>query len=43
MNKIEARSVTAFLHLKDNNARQIHNEMNAVYGDESPSYDTVVR
>ncbi|KAJ7345950.1 hypothetical protein JRQ81_001900 [Phrynocephalus forsythii] len=43
MNKIEARSVIKFLHLKGNNARQIHDEMKAVYGDESPSYDMVVR
>ncbi|KAJ7335343.1 hypothetical protein JRQ81_013284, partial [Phrynocephalus forsythii] len=43
MNKTEARSVIKFLHLKGNSARQIHNEMKAVYGDESPSYDMVVR
>ncbi|KAJ7345602.1 hypothetical protein JRQ81_001552 [Phrynocephalus forsythii] len=43
MNKIEARSVIKFLHLKGNKARQIHYEMKAVYGDERPSYDTVVR
>ena len=43
MNKIEAQSFIRFLHLKGNNARQIHDEMKAVYGDESPSYDTVVR
>ncbi|KAJ7316098.1 hypothetical protein JRQ81_002260 [Phrynocephalus forsythii] len=43
MNKIEARSVIKFLHLKGNNARQIHDEMKAVYGDESLSYDTVVK
>ncbi|KAJ7344872.1 hypothetical protein JRQ81_000822 [Phrynocephalus forsythii] len=43
MNKIEVRSVIKFLHLKGNNTPQIHNEMKAVYGDESPSYDTVVR
>ena len=43
MNKIEARSVIKFLHLKGNNARQIHDEMKAVYEDESPSYGTVVR
>ncbi|KAJ7316423.1 hypothetical protein JRQ81_002585 [Phrynocephalus forsythii] len=43
MNKIEARSVIKILHLKGNNARQIHNEMKAVYGNESPSYDTFVR
>ncbi|KAJ7337987.1 hypothetical protein JRQ81_010513 [Phrynocephalus forsythii] len=43
MNKIEARSVIKFLHLKGNNTCQIHDEMKAVYGDESPSYDTVVR
>lgn len=43
MDKIEARSVIKFLHLKGNSARQIHDEMVAVYGDDSPSYDTVVR
>ncbi|XP_063775485.1 phospholipase B1, membrane-associated-like [Pseudophryne corroboree] len=42
MDKIEARGVIKF-HLKGNSARQIHDEMMAVYGDESPSYDTVVR
>ncbi|KAJ7326728.1 hypothetical protein JRQ81_016487, partial [Phrynocephalus forsythii] len=43
MNKTEAQSVIKFLHLKSNNTHQIHNEMKAVYGDESPSYDMVVR
>ncbi|KAJ7316636.1 hypothetical protein JRQ81_002798 [Phrynocephalus forsythii] len=43
MNKTEARSILKFLHLKGNNTHQIHNEIKAVYGDESPSYDTVVR
>ncbi|KAJ7342063.1 hypothetical protein JRQ81_008563 [Phrynocephalus forsythii] len=43
MKKIEALSVIKFLHLKGNNACQIHDEMKAGYGDESPSYDMVVR
>ncbi|KAJ7335739.1 hypothetical protein JRQ81_013680 [Phrynocephalus forsythii] len=43
MNKIEARSVIKFLHLKGNNAHQIHDKMKAVYGNESPSYDMVMR
>lgn len=43
INKIVAQSVIKFFHLKGNNARQIHDEMKVVYGDESPSYDTVVR
>lgn len=43
MDKIEARSVIKYLHLKGHSARQIHEEMMTVYGTESPSYDTVVR
>ncbi|KAJ7332328.1 hypothetical protein JRQ81_014508 [Phrynocephalus forsythii] len=43
LNKIEARSVIKFLHLKGNNAHQIHNKMKAVYGDKSSSCDMVVR
>ncbi|KAJ7344634.1 hypothetical protein JRQ81_000584 [Phrynocephalus forsythii] len=43
MNKIKARSVIKFLHLKGNNIHQIHDKMKAVYGHESPSYYTVVR
>ena len=43
MEKIEAQSVIEFLHLKDNNAWQIHDEMVAVYRNDCPSYDTTVR
>ena len=43
MEKIEARSVIKYLHLKGYTARHIHDEMKSVYGDDSPSYDTVVR
>ena len=43
MDKAAARSVIKFLHLKGYSARQIHDEMKAVYGDDCPSYDTVVR
>jgi histone-lysine N-methyltransferase SETMAR len=43
MENIEARSVIKFLHLKGYSAQQIHDEMKAVYADECPSYDTVVR
>ena len=43
MDKIEARSMIKFLHLKGYCARQIHGEMKAVYGDDCPSCDTVVR
>ena len=43
MEKIEACSMIKFLHLKGYSARQIHDEMKAVYGDDCPSYDTVVR
>ncbi|KAL1431926.1 hypothetical protein MTO96_014011 [Rhipicephalus appendiculatus] len=43
MNKTEARSVKKIVHLKGNNARQIYDEMKAAYGDETISYDTVVR
>ncbi|XP_076043703.1 histone-lysine N-methyltransferase SETMAR-like [Oratosquilla oratoria] len=43
MEKIEARSVIKFLHLKGYSVRQIHDEMKAVHGDDCPSYDTVVR
>ncbi|XP_076066155.1 protein GVQW3-like [Oratosquilla oratoria] len=42
LEKIEAHRVR-FLHLKDYRARQIHDEMNAVYRDDCPSYGTVVR
>ena len=43
MEKIDAHSVIKFLYLKGYSARQIHDENKAVYGDDSPSYDTVVR
>ena len=43
MDKIEARSVIKFLHLKGCSAQKIHDEMRLVYGEECPSYATVVR
>ncbi|XP_076066163.1 uncharacterized protein LOC143039801 [Oratosquilla oratoria] len=43
MENIEARSVIKFLHLKGYSARQIHDEMKAVYGDDCLSYDSAVR
>ncbi|XP_076037000.1 protein GVQW3-like [Oratosquilla oratoria] len=42
MEKIEARSVIRFLYLKGYSARQIHDEIKAVYGDDCHSYDTAV-
>lgn len=41
--KIELRAVIRFLHLKGNNAKSIHAELVAVYGDSAPAYDTVVK
>lgn len=41
--KIEVRAVIRFLHLKGNNAKEIHDELVAVYGDNAPAYDTVVK
>ena len=32
-----------FLHLKSDNAWQIHDEMLALYGNDWPSYDTTMR
>ena len=43
MEKVESRSVIKFLHLKGYSAWKIYEEMKAVYGDDCPSYDTVVR
>ncbi|XP_046565262.1 protein GVQW3-like [Haliotis rubra] len=43
MEKIEVHRVINFLLLKGCTARQIQDEMKSVYGDDSPSYDTVVR
>ena len=43
MDKIEARSVIKFLHLKGYSAQRIFDEMKSVYGEECPSYATVVR
>ena len=42
MEKVEFGSVNKFLHLKAYSAWKIHEEMKAVYGDDCPSYDTVV-
>jgi hypothetical protein len=41
--KVEARSVIWFLHLQGKFAREIHDQMTAVYQEGVPSYDTVVR
>lgn len=41
--KIKARSVIKFLHLKGYCAYQIHDEINGFGGDDCPSYDTDVR
>ena len=43
MEVTEDRSVIKFPHWKGYSARQIHDEMKAVYGGDCPSYDTVVR
>ena len=42
MEQVESRSVIKFLHLKGYGAWKIHEEMKAVFGDDCPSYDTVV-
>lgn len=41
LDKVEYRAVIKFLHLQGKEARQIYDEMFAVYGDECPSYETV--
>jgi [histone H3]-lysine36 N-dimethyltransferase SETMAR len=43
MEKIEYRAVIKFLHLKGNTPAQIKAELDAVYGDSSPSFATVKR
>lgn len=43
MEKTENRSVIKFLYLKGNTVRQIHDKMMAVYDNDCPSYNTVVR
>ena len=43
IDKVEYRAVIRFLHLKGNNAATIHAELVEVYGNNAPSYDTVVR
>lgn len=41
LDKLEYRAVIKFLHLQGKEARQIYDEMFAVYGRECPSYETV--
>jgi hypothetical protein len=41
--KVEARTEIRFLHLQGKSAREIHDQMTAVYQEGAPSYDTVVR
>lgn len=41
LDKVEYRAVIKFLHLQGKEARQIYDEMFAVYGNECPSYETV--
>ena len=38
---METRGVIKFLHLKGYSAQQIYDEMEAVYGDDCPSYSTL--
>lgn len=41
LDKCEYRAVIKFLHLQGKEARQIYDDMFAVYGEECPSYETV--
>jgi hypothetical protein len=41
--KMEARAVMRFLHLQGKSAREIHDQMTAMYQEGVPSYDTAVR
>jgi transposase len=41
--KVEARAVIRFLHLQGKSAREIHDQMTAIYQEGVPSYEAVVR
>jgi transposase len=41
--KVEARAVIRFLHLQGKSAREIHDQLTAVYHEGVLSYDTVVK
>ena len=43
IDKVRYRAVIHFLHLNGNSAVTIHAELVEVYGNNVPSYDTVVR
>ena len=43
INKMKYRAVIRFLHLKGNSVITIHTELMEVYGNNSPSYGTVIR